>query len=90
MIQLIQKMELIMKIANLNNSVKEVSKKYTSKKQPVTLKEMLLIISNEIQRFEKNGQVDSKIDKDKIDILKNIVSDMIKNEDQKQIIMGKG
>ena len=51
---------------------------------------MLLIISNEIQRFEKNGQVDSKLDKDKIDILKNIVSDMIKNEDQKQIIMGKG
>lgn len=79
-----------MKIANLNNSVKEVSKKYTSKKQPVTLKDMLLIISNEIQRFEKNRQVDSKIDKDKIDILKNIVSDMIKNEDQKQIIMGKG
>lgn len=79
-----------MKIANLNNSVKEVSKKYTSKKQPVTLKDMLLIISNEIQRFEKNRQVDSKIDKDKIDILKNIVSDIIKNEDQKQIIMGKG
>jgi hypothetical protein len=90
MIQLIQKMELIMKIADLNNSVKEVSKKSTSKKQPVKLKDMLLIISNEIQRFEKNGQVDSKIDKDKINILKNIVSDMIKNEDQKQIIMGKG
>lgn len=89
MIQLIQKMELIMKIAGLNNGVKEIPKKSTSKKQPNKLKDMLLIISNEIQRFEKNGQVDSKIDKDKIDILKNIVSDMIKNEDQKQIIMGK-
>lgn len=83
-------MESIMKVADLNREIKDVNKKSTSKKQPQKLKDVLSIISNSIQKFEKNGQLNSKIDKDKIDILKNIVSDMIKDEDQKQIIMGKG
>lgn len=79
-----------MKVADLNREIKDVNKKSTSKKQPQKLKDVLSIISNSIQKFEKSGQLNSKIDKDKMDILKNVVSDMIKDEDQKQIIMGKG
>jgi hypothetical protein len=83
-------MESIMKVADLNREIKEVHNESISKKQPKKIKDVLSIISNSIQKFEKSGQLNSKIDKDKIDILKNVVSDMIKDEDQKQIIMGKG
>ena len=40
--------------------------------------------------FEKNGNADSKNDREKIDILKNVISDMVKDEDQKSVIRGDG
>ena len=53
-----------------------------------TLRDILTIMINTIQRFENSGNTDSKNDRDKIDILKNLITDMIKDEDQKRIIKG--
>ena len=73
-----------MKLNNLNNR----NNKPTSKKQPNQLKDMLSTIFSVINKFEKNETVEYTNNKDKIDILKNFVTDMIKDGEQKQIISG--
>jgi hypothetical protein len=77
-----------MKLDSLNNSVKEIQNKSASKKQPTDLEDMLSTMLGVIQRFEKNGNGTYKNTRDRIDILKNFVTDFIKDEEQKQIIMG--
>ena len=77
-----------MKLDSLNNSVKEIQNKSASKKQPNPLEDMLSTMLGVIQRFEKNGNGTYKNTRDIIDILKNFVTDFIKNEEQKKIIMG--
>ena len=62
-----------MQVSNLNNDVKKIQNKSTPQKQPVQLKDMLSKLLNVIENFEKNGKIDFKIDKDKIDILKDLV-----------------
>ena len=77
-----------MKLDSLNNSVKEIHNKSASKKQPTDLEDMLSTMLVVIQRFEKNGNGTYKNTRDRIDILKNFVTDFIKDEEQKKIIMG--
>ena len=77
-----------MKLDSLNNSVKEIQNKSASKKQPNPLEDMLSTMLGVIQRFEKNGNGTYKNTRDRIDILKNIITDMMKFENQNRIIMG--
>ena len=77
-----------MKLDSLNNSVKEIHNKSASKQQPTDLEDMLSTMLGVIQRFEKNGNGTYKNTRDRIDILKNFVTDFIKDEEQKKIIMG--
>ena len=77
-----------MQVSNLNNDVKKIQKKSTPQKQPVQLKDMLSKLLNVIENFEKNGKIDFKIDKDKIDILKDLVISFIKDDEQKRTIRG--
>lgn len=80
--------EIQMKIDSLNNNVKNINEKSTSKKQPYPLNYMLVTIFNMIQRFEKDGDYVPKNTKDKIDTLKIFVTEMIKYEENAKLIMG--
>ncbi len=77
-----------MQVSNLNNDVKKIQKKSTSKKQPVQLKDMLSKLLNVIEDFEKNGKIDFKVHRERLDILKDLVTSFIKDDEQKRIIKG--
>ena len=53
-----------------------------------TLRDLLSVLLNTIEKFENNGNSMNKNSKDKTDILKNMLSDMIKDEDQRRTIKG--
>jgi hypothetical protein len=53
-----------------------------------TLRDLLSVMLNTIEKFENNGNSLDKNSKDKIDILKNLLTDMIKDEDRKRTIKG--
>jgi hypothetical protein len=53
-----------------------------------TLRDLLSVLLNTIEKFENNGTSKNKNSKDKIDVLKNLITDMIKDEDQRQTIKG--
>jgi len=53
-----------------------------------SLKDMLSILFRVIERFEKNRMIGGKSDREKMDVLKNMISGFIKDEDQKKIIRG--
>jgi hypothetical protein len=75
---------LKMKIRDITES----SEKYRKPNSNDTLRDTLTIMINTIERFESNSKADSKNDRDKIDILKNLITDMIKDYDQKRTIKG--
>jgi polyhydroxyalkanoate synthesis regulator phasin len=77
-----------MQVSDLNNNVKSITKKSTSKKQPVQLKDMLSKLLNVIEDFEKNGKIDFKVHRERIDILTSFISDFIRDYDQKITISG--
>lgn len=78
-----------MQVSDLNNNVKNINnKKSTSKKQPVQLKDMLSKLLNVIEDFEKNGKIDFKVHRERMDILKDLVTSFIKDDEQKRIISG--
>ena len=80
-----------MQVSDLNNNVKKIKKiqnKSTSKKQPVQLKDMLSKLLNVIEDFEKNGKIDFKGHRERIDILSSFISDFIRDYDQKITISG--
>jgi len=77
-----------MQVSDLNNNVKNITKKSTSKKQPVQLKDMLSKLLNVIEDFEKNGKIDFKVHRERLDILKDLVTSFIKDDEQKRIISG--
>jgi hypothetical protein len=68
--------------------ITESSEKHRKPKYNDTLRDNLTIMLNTIERFENSGNAESKNDRDKIDILKNLINDMIKDEDQRRIIKG--
>ena len=75
---------LKMKIRDITESISNLRKpKYKD-----TLRDILTIMLNTIERFENNGNSKNKHSKDKIDVLKNLINDMIKDEDQRRIIKG--
>jgi hypothetical protein len=73
-----------MKIRDITESISNLRKPNSND----TLRDILTIILNTIEKFEKDGNAESKNDRDKIDILKNLINDMIKDEDQRSIIKG--
>ena len=77
-----------MQVSNLNNDVKKIQKKSTPQKQPVQLKDMLSKLLNVIENFEKNGKIDFKVHRERLDILKDLVMSFIKDEENKRIISG--
>lgn len=77
-----------MQVSNLNNDVKKIQKKSTPQKQPVQLKDMLSKLLNVIEDFEKNGKIDFKGHRERIDILTSFISDFIRDYDQKKLISG--
>ena len=76
-----------MKIDSLTNALKNTPKKSTSK-QPDQLKDMLSTILNIVENFEKHGKFSCKAHRERMDILKSFITDFIKDEEQKRIIMG--
>lgn len=78
----------MMKLSDINEDVQGlINSKQPSNKYK--LKNVLSNIFNTIERFENNGEF-YKNDRDKIDVLKNVISDMVKTEDQNSIIKGDG
>ena len=80
-----------MQVSDLNNNVKKIKKiqnKSTSKKQPVQLKDMLSKLLNVIEDFEKNGKIDFKGHRERMDILSSFIGDFIRDYDQKITISG--
>ena len=68
--------------------ITESSEKHRKPNSNDTLRDILTIMLNTIERFENNENAESKNDRDKIEVIKNLLSDMIKDEDQKRIIKG--
>ena len=73
-----------MKIRDITESISNLRKPNSND----TLRDILTIMLNTIQRFENSGNSKNKHSKVKIDVLKNLINDMIKDEDQKRIIKG--
>jgi len=80
----------MMKIKNLSKEVDNLRRNNQLKEGKDSLRDMLSLMFNVIQRFETDGKVSRKNDADKVDVLKNMISDMIKDSEQKQIIRGEG
>jgi vesicle coat complex subunit len=53
-----------------------------------TIRDVFSMMFDVIERFENNNKIKSKNEREKIDILKNIISDMLKDENQKEVIKG--
>jgi len=73
-----------MKIRDITESSEKLRKSNSND----TLRDLLSVLLNTIERFENNGNSMNKNSKDKTDILKNMLSDMIKDEDQRRTIKG--
>jgi hypothetical protein len=75
---------LKMKIRDITESSEKLRKSNSND----TLRDLLSVLLNTIEKFENNGNSMNKNSKDKTDILKNMLSDMIKDEDQRRTIKG--
>ena len=54
------------------------------------LRKVLSNMFDTIERFEKGENIDSKSDKEKIEMLRNTISSMIKQTDREKTIRGDG
>ncbi len=79
-----------MKVKDVTNKVDGLRRNNQLKENNGSLRDMLSLMFNIIQKFETNGKVSRKNDTDKIDILKTMIADMMKDSEQKQIIRGDG
>lgn len=77
-----------MKVRELCSEVGKVKRKNQLKESKGSFNGVLSAMFNAIENFEKNGEADSKHNRDRIDVLKNLISNMMKDEAQKQIIKG--
>ena len=80
----------MMKVKDVNNKVGELRRNNQLTEGRDSLRDMLSLMFNVIQKFETDGKVNRKNDSDKIDVLKTMISDMMKDSEQKQIIRGNG
>jgi hypothetical protein len=71
-----------MNVKDINKEVQQLREREDS------LNNMLSTLFNVIERFENNGRTHYKDDKDKVDVLKNIIKNMVKDAQQKEIIKG--
>jgi hypothetical protein len=79
-----------MRFRDIFNEVSEVRRKNQLKESKHSLIDMLSLMFNVIQKFATDGKVSRKNDAEKIDVLKNMISDMMNDSDQKKIIRGDG
>jgi len=80
-----------MKVSQLNTEAKNIIKPKTLlKENKYKLRNVLTTIFSIVEKFEQSGEGESKNTKEKIEVLKNVISDMVKDEDQKNIIRGNG
>ncbi len=79
-----------MKVKDVTNKVNGLRRNNQLKEGKDSLRDVLSLMFNIIQKFETNGKVSRKNDRDKIDILKTMIADMMKDSEQKQIIRGDG
>ena len=73
-----------MKIRDITESINNLRKPNNKD----TLRGLLSVMLNTIERFENSGNSMNKNSKDKTDILKNLITGFIKDEDQRLIIKG--
>ena len=78
-----------MRIRDLNETVEKVQNpSELSKQNKKKLTDVLSSMFDTIQRVEKDGDIHLKSDKEKIDLLKNLISDMVKQTEREKIIKG--
>ena len=78
-----------MRIRDLNETVEKVQNpSELSKQNKKKLTDVLSSMFDTIQRVEKDGDIHLKSDKEKIDLLKNVISDMVKQTEREKIIKG--
>ena len=68
--------------------ITESSEKNRNPKNNDTLRDSLSIMLNTIEKFEKSRSGIIKNDRDKIEVIKNLLTDMIEDEDQRRVIKG--
>jgi hypothetical protein len=73
-----------MKIRDLTES----GDKHPKLQNKNALRCILSVMLNTIKKLEINGNAESKNDREKIEIIKDLLSNMIKDYDQKQTIKG--
>jgi ribosome recycling factor len=61
-----------------------------SKDQKQKLRNVLSSMFDTIERFEKNGKIESKDDKEKVEMLRDTISSMIKSKERESVIKGDG
>lgn len=76
--------------------VRDLLKETEEKLQPISndekdkLRNVLSSMFDTIQRFEKNGKIDSKNDMKKIQMLRDTIQSMIQSKDREKVIKGEG
>ena len=78
-----------MKLKNLLRE-SDVGGNPLSKKQKDKLRDVLSSMFDTIERFEKNGKIESKDDKEKVEMLRDTIASMIREEERKKVIRGEG
>ena len=78
-----------MRIRDLLNE-SDVRNQSLSKEKRDRLRNVLSSMFGTIQRFERNGKLELRDDKEKIEMLKDTIHSMIKEEDRKKVIRGDG
>ena len=68
----------------------DVGNQPLSKEKRDRLRNVLSSMFGTIQRFEKSGKLELRDDKEKIEMLKDTIHSMIKEEDRKKVIRGDG
>ncbi|WP_319577446.1 hypothetical protein [uncultured Desulfobacter sp.] len=78
-----------MKVKDLSKDVGKVGrKKQLMREGKESIRDMLSSLFNVIEKFEADDMISGKSDREKIEVLKNIISDMMKDFEQKNIIGG--
>ena len=78
-----------MKLRDLNKDVANLKKpKPLSSENRKKLRDTLADMSDVIENFEKTGEIATKLEREKVSLLKDFIFNMIKDEDEKRIIRG--
>ena len=78
-----------MKLRDLNKDIANLKKqKPLSNENRKKLRDTLADMSDVIENFEKTGEIATKLEREKVGLLKDFIFNMIKDEDEKRIIKG--